>query len=480
MNRTLYAISVVLIVALAWGARTWRLGERPMHADEANQAVKLGALLERGAYRFDPRDHHGPTLYYAACVVARFSGEASLAELREETVRTTTAIAGVAAVVLVMALAAPLGRGGSCAAGLLLAVAPASVYYSRYFIQESLLVAFTLAAGVAAARWNATRRAVWAVAAGAGVGLMLATKASALLYLAAAAIAVVSVGWRPRRSDARAAAFFSVSAVVVAVAFYSSFGRNLGGVRDALVSFGLMAERAALGAGHEKAWHYYARLHLPQRNGGVWWDQSALVLLAVVGALLAWVRPRSTTANALARAAAVMLAIVALAMSLAPYKTPWQVANFAPWLAVLAAAAITRTPARVVPGVVLLCVTGWLGWQTWRSSFRFPADARNPFAYVHSSPDVVRVTAMAARLPPESIVRVIGREYWPLPWYLRGRAERVGYWATAPENGDGGLVICSEDEAPAVRARMRGNYREGFLGLRPGVLLVTFEATGAE
>jgi predicted membrane-bound mannosyltransferase len=58
------ALGGILIVA-GW-LRLHDLGSRPMHADEANQAVKLGALLERGEYRFDPYDHHGPTLYYFA------------------------------------------------------------------------------------------------------------------------------------------------------------------------------------------------------------------------------------------------------------------------------------------------------------------------------------------------------------------------------------------------------------------------------
>ena len=70
LRRLLFA----LIVVAAFWLRTRELEKRPMHADEANQAVKLGELIEAGEYAFDPRDHHGPTLYYAALPVAWLRG----------------------------------------------------------------------------------------------------------------------------------------------------------------------------------------------------------------------------------------------------------------------------------------------------------------------------------------------------------------------------------------------------------------------
>ena len=56
----LFALALVIGLAL----RLPRLDARPMHHDEANQAVKFGGLLETGQYHYDPADHHGPTLYY--------------------------------------------------------------------------------------------------------------------------------------------------------------------------------------------------------------------------------------------------------------------------------------------------------------------------------------------------------------------------------------------------------------------------------
>ena len=76
--------------------RTLRLDLRPMHADEANQAVKFGDLLERGDYRFDPKDHHGPTLYYLTLPAARAAGATTLAGLDERVLRLVPAVCGAA------------------------------------------------------------------------------------------------------------------------------------------------------------------------------------------------------------------------------------------------------------------------------------------------------------------------------------------------------------------------------------------------
>lgn len=457
----------LLLLAGAW-LRVHELAARPMHADEANQAVKVGQLLEGDGYRFDPTDHHGPTLYYLGAALARVRGENTLAALTETTVRLVPAIAGTLAIFLLWGLAQPLGRGPALAAALFLAVSPPAVYYSRYFIQETLLVTFTLGALVCGQRWWRDGRLGWAAGAGACAGLMQATKASALLFAAAAVIALVVLGRdRLRTRGARPWLVALAAALVTAGALYSSFGTHWAGLRDAVGTLAPMLGRAAGGeTGHEKPWGYYASLFLFQRQGGYVWDQTLFLLLALAGALLALRRPARFP-----RWAALATGLDALALSLAPYKTPWIVVNLVPGLCLLAAVALARLPSAVAV-LLTLTVTGLLGWQVNQSSFLRPADSRNPFAYVHSAPDVRKVPALAAAAPAGP-VKVISPEYWPLPWYLRGRAE-VGYWAAVPADCDGALVFAAADLAEEVAARQHGRYQVSYLGLRPGYVLVVF------
>jgi hypothetical protein len=117
-----------------------------------------------------------------------------------------------------------------------------------------------------------------------------------------------------------------------------------------------------------------------------------------------------------------------------------------------------------------------LGSVAWFVSFTRPANPRNPYAYVHSAPDVLKVRPLAEavrRAQPDGAIKVIGPEYWPLPWYLRG-LPRVGYWNEPPDDCDGALVITSAELAETVRARLHGDYAMSYLGLRPDVVLVVF------
>jgi uncharacterized protein (TIGR03663 family) len=481
-------LPLALVTLAAFWLRVDDLARRPMHADEANQAVKTGELLETGHYAFDPRDHHGPTLYYAAAALARLRGEHTLAELTETTLRLVPALAGTLAVLLLYAFAAgtqnpqlktpapnliPLG------AAAFLAVSPPAVYYSRDFIQETLLLAFTLGAFVCAQRWWQRPHAGWALATGACIGLAWATKASAPLFLVAGGAALVVA--RPSgaaKPFLRSSLVALAAALCIAALFYSSFFTHLAGLRDALAAYGFGSHRLAGGdTGHEKPWWYYLRLFGWQREGGLVFQQLAFSALALAGILFAWTKSPRPPAPALLRWATVYTLIVALVLSAIPYKTPWHAIHLVPGLALLAAGALAMSRRWPLVAAVFVVVLVFQFRQTRLTSFLRPADARNPYAYVHSSPDVLKLRPLAGAAlarTPGGVIRVIGEEYWPIPWYLRG-LPRVGYWPAPPADCDGALVIATATQAEAVRAQLHGEYHESILGLRPGVLLIVFE-----
>jgi uncharacterized protein (TIGR03663 family) len=446
-----------------------------MHADEANQGVKAGELLEFGRYAFDPGDHHGPTLYFLTLPVAWARGEDTLASLSEISLRLVPALAGTAAVLFLGLLAMPTGHWPAIAAAAFLAVSPPAVYYSRYFIQETLLVAFTLGTFLCVTRWWKGGRPGWAVAAGIGLGLMQATKGSAGLFIVAGLIGLMAIRPRPPLSFPwRRDAFLALAAALLVMGlFHSSFGTHPAGLRDMFAVAGHAATRLGGDSGHEKPWWYYLSLFGWQRNGGLVWEQVLFSGLSVAGLAVA-----AMTRKRLLRWAAIYTLIIATVLSLTPYKTPWHSVHFVPGLAVLAAgtlAAIGRLRGgRFVAAAATFLCLGSLGQQAWRAALLRPADARNPYAYVHSSPDVRKYRPLveaALAGHPDQPIHVISEEYWPLPWYLRGLS-RVGYWPAVPDDCDGALVIVSTTLVEVVKPRLRGAYRESILGLRPGFILV--------
>src|SRR6185503_660790 len=188
MNRW-SALALLLAIAGALALRVPRLATRPLHNDEAVNAVKVTELWQHGRYVYDPDEYHGPTLHYATLPFLWLSGARNADELKDATLRVAPVVFGVALILLLLLVADGLGRHAVMWAGLFIAISPAMVFYSRYFIHEMLLVFFTALTLGAGWRYKQTRLARWAVVAGVGAGLMVATKETFVLALGAMAVA---------------------------------------------------------------------------------------------------------------------------------------------------------------------------------------------------------------------------------------------------------------------------------------------------
>ncbi len=149
MRMVVRTATALLVLAGAAALRFARLGERPIHADEAVQAVKLGHTLETGHYVYDPREYHGPALIAASLPVAFACHARSLADLSEPMLRAVPAAFGLLLVALTLLAARQLGWPAALSAAAFTALSPACIYYSRYYIAETLLVCFSFAAVLA-------------------------------------------------------------------------------------------------------------------------------------------------------------------------------------------------------------------------------------------------------------------------------------------------------------------------------------------
>ncbi len=250
------AISIApcaLMLAIVSGAAVLRLADldnRPMHCDEAVHAEKFRLLLQHQQYTYNPYEYHGPSLNFLTLPIARAAGLEELTEVTEFHLRLLPAIFGIVLVALVWSLRKELGLGAVLAAALLTAVSPAMVFYSRYYIQEMLLVCFTFAAIVTLCRYtktvpgtvSASRSALlWPALAGVCLGMMHASKETcAIALLAMAPAATVYTATFRRIGAKRVVAAGLVTAIVaggVSVLLFSSFFRNPGGVIDSLTTY---------------------------------------------------------------------------------------------------------------------------------------------------------------------------------------------------------------------------------------------------
>ncbi|MFH1921192.1 MAG: flippase activity-associated protein Agl23 [Planctomycetota bacterium] len=291
-------ICLVLLVLVAGGAlafRLPRLGDRPMHADEAVQAARSRQLWEQGRYRYDPNEFHGPTLQYATLASLWTAAPGSFAETTEATYRIVPVLFGAGMILLLWFLADGLGKAAAVCAGVLVAVSPAMVFYSRYYIHETLLAFFTLAVISAGWRYLQSGKLAWCLAAGAFLGLMQATKETSVISHVAMGLALLLVAFwarlageafaedRPTRPGWHLALGLA-AAILVAGVLLTSFFTNPRGPIDGVLAFLPWLSRAQGASPHVHPWYYYFHvLACWQEGNGPVWSEGLILGLAAVG-----------------------------------------------------------------------------------------------------------------------------------------------------------------------------------------------------
>src|SRR2546423_4186671 len=99
MNRWVTLAWVGIVgVALVW--RGILLDRRPMHNDEAVNAIKFGDLYTHGAYKYDPQEYHGPTLEYFTLAFERLTAAPRFEDVSASRLRLVTVLFGVGVILL--------------------------------------------------------------------------------------------------------------------------------------------------------------------------------------------------------------------------------------------------------------------------------------------------------------------------------------------------------------------------------------------
>jgi uncharacterized protein (TIGR03663 family) len=473
----------LLVALLGLLLRLPQLDARPMHTDEAVNAYIVGQLLAGQKYTYDPQDRHGPALAALALPLVRLQGARTFAELTEAELRRTPVVAGTITILLFGVAAEIFGFVPCLIAALLFACAPLTVYYDRYFIHESLFVAATF--GLILSGWYACTRgsAKLAVLAAACAALMLATKETAVLHFAAlAGAALLYWLWNLRMKSLRNLwrPWTLLTAMLVflllSVALFTWFGTNWSALAALAPAAHNFASRAG-GEGHAKPFWYYAHLLAGGRSGAL------ICAVACIGLLLT-VRKREVSPFALLAYYAVFVFVLYSAI---PYKTPWLALNF--WLPIallagLAAASLWQLPVkhravRVLPRAAWLVVAAaaavLIAHDTRQRVFLHPADEDNPYAYAHTSEDLLGLPQELAEMARQEglaspRIAVIAADPWPLPWYLR-QYTQVGYWQPGQTVGQADFYITSTDVANQYADQLK-NFHADFFGGRPGVLIL--------
>ncbi|KPJ66911.1 MAG: hypothetical protein AMJ43_06590 [Coxiella sp. DG_40] len=452
------------------------LEQRPMHVDEAVHAVKFGQLLEKNFYRYNPHEYHGPTLNYFTLIPAWLSGAAEFKDLSEFTLRIVPVFFSLLLVLMPLLFVNGIGWPATIIIIGLTATSPAFVFYSRYYIHETLLVCFTFGVIVCGYRYTQNKNLKWVLLCGIFLGLMHATKETCIIALGSMLLALLFT-LIIQRNDSILNTIKTIiprhiivmigAALIISALFYSSFFTNPHGIIDSFVTYTAYFQRASQNQLHIHPWYYYLDI-LTWMEGfeKLTWNEDFIVVLAGVGFIVAMTKKGISPANYnLLRFLAFYTLIMTIIYSAIPYKTPWSMLSFLHGMILLAGigcAALIKLSTdkwqKVLLGFILAIGLTTLPVQAYLGSFHYYADPSNPYVYAHTGTDVFNITRQIEEVAQANAdghnihIQVIcpKDDYWPLPWYLRS-FPNVGWWNDVDQNVPAApIIIASPSVEPAL------------------------------
>lgn len=449
-----FLIFFFMIVALGLLLRLPRLSERPMHTDEAVHGIKFGSLLENNEYRYDPYEYHGPTLNYFTLIPAYLGSATKITEVTESTLRMVPVFFGTLLILALFLLKDIFNRSALLFAGLFTAISPAMVFYSRYYIQEILLICFAFCIIVSGIRYSQNKHIVWVLSIGVFLGLMHATKETSIIMFGTMLFALVLTLMTNSNKKIKLIdsiqqinpyhiLITALSGLAVSALFCSSFMNNSRGILDSFLTYKSYIDK---GAGHQEwhihPWYYYFKLLIGSKYPGrPFWSEIVIVLLAGVG-IFTTLRRSHQGEKGFIRFIVFYSITMTIIYSAIPYKTPWSMLGFYHgWILCAAIGAVSILRIKQYPwlrwtGLILMTIgLGHLLIQTYLLNYRYEDDPSNPYVYAHTVKDIFTITEKIdeiADIDPDGkniYIEVICPEddYWPLPWYLRDYPN-VGWW----------------------------------------------------
>ena len=452
MSRSLFFFLTVFALIIALMFRVSLLSERPMHGDEAVNAVKVGELIEGESYKYDPHEYHGPSLNYFSLIASWFFGVDSFVDLNERILRFLPVLFGLLLLILVCMLREALGRECVLFSIIFMSLSPAMVFYSRYFIHELILVFFTIFFIIGGYLYLKSQKFYWAIFVGISLGLMHATKETFVISLGAIGLGLLLLCVQSTRSQRldflkrikiNHLVLGFISSVVVSVIFFSSFFSNPKGIIDSVSTFTTYVDRAGDSV-HEHPWYFYFQLLFfykykndsesldASKYDGPFFSEWIVLFLSLAGIVFALKGKLKFGNDLFIRFIAFFTIIMIAVYSFLPYKTPWCLVGFYYGMMLLAgvgAAQLVQSKnliARIIFIVIIVFGGLHLGQQAYSINFRY-FDSRNPHIYGHTSSDVPRIAEKIKLMadvnsnnkPLQIQVYCPENDYWPLPWYLR-------------------------------------------------------------
>jgi uncharacterized protein (TIGR03663 family) len=475
----------ILILLLAVVLRFVALDMKPPHFDEGVNGWFADQMTKTGYYNYDPTNYHGPLHMYAVFVAQTLLGRDIVA------LRLPAVLASLLAVWLTLRFGRFIGTNAARWAAAAMAVSPACVFYARYSIHESWLLAFLLltAWGILELWKNGSRGGLYALAG--GVAGMILTKETYFIHLGCFALAVPclllwqwlspsrpAIPVSPRHWTIPQAIWAIALGMFAIVFFYSGTFLNWKGVTglwETYVAWNKTGMESS--GGHAKT--AYDLFPLLVRDGksvlvmnsywaALMWRYEWPALLGLAACIrLLWPAPAQLRYLAIYGAGAL------IAYSIIPYKTPWLLLvllwpfflTFGALVDELSQKLAANQTVSAIPGAVAALCIAMSMMKSAHLNFVNFATPTEPYVYVQTSSEITRLTGPlldhAKHDPRGRQLRgsLFLDSYYPLPWML-GDFTAIAYLGknSIPNAIDADFIAAEADKAPGIEAALKEPY----------------------
>ena len=487
--RTTLVLSIFIIAALF---RFTDLSRRPMHGDEAINALMLADVVETGHFDYKPTQHHGPMLYYAGALFSFFHGLSNIQDFSESFLRGIAALVGLLLLWFGFCFRKSLKDNVILLAIGLMAVSPSLVFFSRYFIHENFVVLFSFGLIASGYQYLETKKTVWLSLVGVALGCLISTKETWSIILfsmgSSGAILYFNNGVKPIISSKQILTIVGI-AIGTVFLFYSDFLRDINHSTDFFLAFSPYLDRVSAEDIHNHPWFYYLNILFPFGYSGnlFHWGEGLLFLAFLMNIR---VKNQPVFIQFLFWYSLIMLAVI----SMIPYKTPWNILGIIPGVIIVASYTIYHELGKpllrygIIGGLI-----GIISLQAYSYNLMNESNPNNPHIYAHPTKDVLTIESKIVDIAeslPENVefsvyVMATDDDYWPFPWYFR-HFENVGYWNHVPDEViSTSIILISPDletdllkvlyvDAKPGEASLYIPLFDNKMELRPGVEILSF------
>jgi len=476
----------ILILVIAAVLRLVALDIKPPHFDEGVNGWFADQMSHTGFYAYDPTNYHGPLHMYAVFVSQKLFGHNIIA------LRIPAVLASLVAVWLMLRFGRFVGTNAARWAALAMAVSPACVFYARYSIHESELLAFLLLTtwGVLELWKDGSRAGLFALIG--GMTGMVLTKETYFIHIGCLALGIPALlAWQlvspsrptaplaPRQWTALDVTYAAAIAIFAIIFFYSGTFLHWAGVKGLYETYEAWFKTGVAGNGHAKEQYELSALlkeawpGLPLPGAfqsvfshiNLYWPALLCryewpALIGVIASIrLLWPAPARLRYLAIYGAGAMV------AYTLIPYKTPWLILVLL-WPFFFTFGAIVEEFSRwlVVPALASCCVGASLMLSVWLNFVHY-ADNTQPYVYVQTFPEIRRLTDPVFALARQNRAnyqlngQLMLDSYYPLPWML-GEFPNVAYYKDGswPNPLDGDFIAAEKSKVSKIESRLAEPY----------------------